>query len=419
MTARGLSFAGLAIVGLAVLLWALGLGSSPGSYGSRTALGYAGLIGILEQRGMEVQVSRRPPLREDRDQYVRLLVEPLAVRSGQPGDGRLSRATLEDKMHNVPTILIFPKWLQVGRDVALVPEVEAQILSNILLVQRGKFPTFARHDGLESQKLTKPDHDAPLILFPQGLLHNFSGVEVLLRDGALVLLGQTMSNRYPDALFVFDPDLVSNHGLANANHAALMIPLIEQFVGDRTLLVDLSTWEPEETDLDDQGAGTRKPPERNRLFQPPFAYVWLAFALLVALGLWAFLGQAERTTVDPNDLMPPPSMARRLARFARLWARHVQPATIHDLYEAALLAQTCQRLGIRIQAQAGQGETSSTQASSTQVGDIQAGRRQGRLAALISLEATRHGTTRLKDWDAHPGARLKRLQDLRRILHDL
>ena len=230
MTARGLSFAGLAIVGLAVLLWALGLGSSPGSYGSRTALGYAGLIGILEQRGMEVQVSRRPPLREDRDQYVRLLVEPLAVRSGQPGDGRLSRATLEDKMHNVPTILIFPKWLQVGRDVALVPEVEAQILSNILLVQRGKFPTFARHDGLESQKLTKPDHDAPLILFPQGLLHNFSGVEVLLRDGALVLLGQTMSNRYPDALLVFDPDLVSNHGLANANHAALMIPLIEQVI---------------------------------------------------------------------------------------------------------------------------------------------------------------------------------------------
>ena len=104
-----------------------------------------------------------------------------------------------------------------------------------------------------------------------------------------------------------------------------MIPLIEGFIGDRTLLLDQSLRE-----LRPPSENAPTPPEVRamdvpRLLRFPFAYIWIAFGLLVALVLWAYLGRSDHISAGPSQGLRSRNELRdrRSHRFSQLWAGRV------------------------------------------------------------------------------------------------
>lgn len=390
MSARTLGILAVVLVGGLIAFLTLS-GGQNSAHRQGDPLGYAGLIGYLESRGLDTEVSRQPPAREDRADYARILIEPRLQANGSNGRG-LNRTTFRRKIDNVPTIIVFPKWLVRGPDIALFNRAELALLADA--VDRADTSSFYRPAFPKIEKLLADPAPDPFVLMPQGVLALGVEYKLLAREGRIILAAKWVRKGMPDTLIIYEPDLISNHGLANGSHAALLIPEIEALVADRTLMIDQSTWEPRTEEFRSSG-GPSRPWEPHRLFTFPFAYVWMAFGLLVLLTLWGFLGRTERISAGPEGLQPPPSLDRRLSRLARLWARHVPDQEIFARYEAALVREACHRLALR-------------------------GEEGERRRALEDLEEARLGTTILREVWADPSQRPeKRLQTIRRVLHDL
>ena len=390
MNARGFGILALLVVGGLIAYYAF-FGGQNTAHRQGNPLGYAGLIGYLNARGMESEVSRQPPAREEREAYARILIEP-SIWDRDTNRTGLSGSTLRRKIDNVPTIIIFPKWLMRRGGIALHNRTELASLAD--QIDRSDISSFYRPAFPRIDRLLDDPAPDPYVLMPQGVLALGDEYKVLVQEGRIILAAKWIRKGLPDTLIIYDPDLISNHGLANGSHAATLIPEIEALVGDRTLMIDQSTWEPRTQEFSSSRQPSREW-EPHRLFTFPFAYVWMAFGLLVLLTLWAFLGRAERISAGPEGLQPPPSLDRRLSRLARLWARHVPDQEIFARYEAALVREACHRLSIR-------------------------GAESERRRALEDLEEARLESTILRQVWSDPSQRPeKRLQTIRRVLHDL
>lgn len=80
-----------------------------------------------------------------------------------------------------------------------------------------------------------------------------------------------------------DPDLINNHGLAQGDNAAIARALITRLAGDGDVLIDYSTAVYLTARPDEH---QRSWADMARMFEPPFTWLWLAGAGLLALLLW-------------------------------------------------------------------------------------------------------------------------------------
>ena len=267
--------------------------------------GYAGLVRMLEGEGYDITLSRNPGGLETDDLLV--LTPNLYTDAEELGQ------ILENREYVGPTLVILPKWF-AGRPRVIPDEVEdefkdgwVQLGSSVKLpwtndlpepyrieheieeLDEGEVPTWS---GLETSGRLPTQEIAYAKESP---LH-----EALITDGAghilaLNVLGEEGTDYYEDAhwtVFVIDPDLLNNYGMADPARARAALALIEEVgYGDTTSIT---------FDLTLNGYGGAQ----NLLtlaFQPPFLAATLCLLLAILIIGWrAFLRFGPTYAGGPN-----------------------------------------------------------------------------------------------------------------------
>ena len=268
---------------------------------SRGLNGYAGLARLLESEGLDVTLSRSPSGFET---YDLLVLTPPA--SADPEEiGKI----LEDRVNIGPTLVILPKWWAANIDDQFeqrleedVPDGWVRFFGSGLPQWTNELPAPFAFETSEEQ--LGEDQQARWSGFdfagslPEQKVHYAEPSdlhEAIVSDDAghilaLNVLGEQGSDYYNDAyftVFVTEPDLVNNYGMAEREQAALALELVRFASADEPSGVTF--------DLSLNGLGAAQ----NLLtlaFRPPFlaATICLILALLV-IGWRAFkrFGPAE------------------------------------------------------------------------------------------------------------------------------
>lgn len=304
------------------LLYFIGVGDTGGednngaSHAAAKGLnGYAGLVRLLEAEGFDVELSRNPAGMETFGLLV--LTPPTFASAEEIGE------ILERRRDMGPTIVILPKWRAGEIRGRLKDTLEGKIKDGWVSLAGSTEPVwvdelpepFAFETELEkleeNQKIgwdgfdrsgELPAHD---ILFaePEG------PVETLASDSsghilAHLVLGEEDSEYFNDAhwtVFVSEPDLMNNFGMADAERAALALDIIRyvHFDDDTDITFDLTM----------NGLGSAQ----NLLtlaFRPPFLAATLSLLLaLLVVGWRAFrrfgppIAQAPATAFGKSRLV--------------------------------------------------------------------------------------------------------------------
>lgn len=296
------------------LLYLMGRGEAPladtqngGAHAAANGLnGYSGLVRLLGAGGYSVTRSRSPRGLERRNLVV--IAPPPFLDAQEFGD------LLEKRRRLGPTLVILPKWRVSGppRDL---PRDEAAKWQRGWVVLRGASGAQWTGDLPAPFTLTHRIHHPPEGPLPRWSGLGLAGVlptravayaevdpshRAVLRDEAgrtLALvagnerIGDSGSANYP-VLFVAEPDLVNNYGLADPARAALALKLLQELDDSGTRMVTF--------DLTLNGFGGAE----NLLtlaFRPPFLAATLCLMLALAIVFWrAVLRFGPAISADPN-----------------------------------------------------------------------------------------------------------------------
>jgi hypothetical protein len=249
---------------------------------SRSAVGYAGLVRLLQADGAPVQISRDGPTGRDPN-WSLLILTPGVTTS--PAD---LLALVNTKG---PTLVVLPKWNTVPD-----PNTTGWVQSNGLVdtasldALLGKDLPVAiarRADDVPTQLAAAPEQSGAV--FPAGRIDRLQSFS---QGGAPVLkasTGEVVVARVGGAAMLSDPDLVNTHGIADAQTAASAVALIQALrVGDGPVAFDVSL------------NGYKHSPSLLKLaFTPPFLGATLCLAgaaLLMALHAAYRFGAPERAS---------------------------------------------------------------------------------------------------------------------------
>jgi uncharacterized protein DUF4350 len=283
--------AGAAIV-FAISLYFMGGGdlTGPDSVGastfSRSAIGHAGIADVLQQLGIPVVKSRSSSREKLSPGSVLVIAEPR--RNGQSEDA------IRTLLKASTILLVLPKWTgqpseqRPGwlREVGERLPLDAQWALG-LVAPRGEV---VRDRGAvqwttNALKIT-PDIDLPIQLVRGDRLRPIIGAQ----QGMLV--GE-ISDRNTKIWVLADPDVISNHGLAHENNAALALALIKTLRGsDGSVVFDETV----------HGFVVRPMSPFLLLFRFPFVVVTVQALLAAALLLWATLGRFGAPQAAPAPL---------------------------------------------------------------------------------------------------------------------
>jgi len=242
----------------------------PSTY-SRSAIGHAGLLKLLQLRGIQAEPSQGASLAKSRHGGLLVLAEP----------DQLTDPTELRLLLSAPRVLlILPKWTGIADSATpgwLGAASRLPMMSPISVL-RDAFPRNFGQRGLQlgDPPLTWP-HNAlgptPTFDTPAQLLTGTSLDSVV--EGPLgILVGEQQG--HANIIYVLtDPDVVSNHGLAHGN-AAFALALIDRARAGGPVIFDETIH------------GFRTIPRNTFLaiFSRPFAAA--TFAALVAIGLLAW-----------------------------------------------------------------------------------------------------------------------------------
>ncbi len=288
------------LLGLAALLLLAPWQS--GAY-DRSALGVKGLEVWLQAKGIPVVRSDAHVARAPSELSMRILPlrDPRYAPAGgdeeeDSAEGRFAPDILVDKLYELPTLVILPKWREgilkegIAQQAMLVPpggiyrDLEQIYLPDLRLKRLGA-------NFEEAGVSLAPDGPQELALYSAQLFDRASLPENCaeaagVTAGALVL-------RCEDDFTVYllsDPDLLNNHGLARGENAALALSLIRSLRGaGETLPVYLDT-DPrllDEDTADDEGRTyERSASDLKRLFDYPLTLIWGAILLLTMISFW-------------------------------------------------------------------------------------------------------------------------------------
>lgn len=268
--------------------------------------GFAGLVRLLENEDMEVTLSRT---RADLDTTDLLILTPPEF-----SDPEEFGQILENRQYLGPTLVILPKW-QATRPPTNIPDEVAEKFKDGWVQLGSAFPAEWTKDlpepfGFELEIEQLGEDEAPYWsgLGIEGELPTKTIVyarenplqSALITDAAghilaLNILGEEDSSYYNDAhwtIFVVDPDLMNNYGLADPQRAAAALALVRE--------AGYNDFTPVTIDLTLHGFGG----STNLLtlaFQPPFlaATICLILAMLI-IGWRAFLRFGASAAVGPE-----------------------------------------------------------------------------------------------------------------------
>jgi hypothetical protein len=252
---------------------------------SRSAVGFAGLVRLLQADGVPVEINRDGPAKRDPSWGLLVLTPDLNT---TPADlSALAKA-------NGNTLIVLPKWSTVPDPsnngwVESVGLIDAASL-NTLLGKDLPLAVARRTDNAPTQLVAAPGQGSGV--FPTGRIDH---LQVFAGGGTLVLkafTGETVLARVGgggDIKILSDPDLLNTHGIADAQTAASAVALIEALrVGDAPVVFDVSL------------NGYKHSPSLLKLaFEPPFLGATLCLlgaALLMALHAAYRFGAPERAT---------------------------------------------------------------------------------------------------------------------------
>jgi hypothetical protein len=244
----------------------------PNSY-SRSAIGYAGLLKLLQMRGIRAEASQGASREKTRHGGVLVLAEP--DRLPDPSELRL--------LLSAPRVLlILPKWAGIA-DSDIPGWIGAASRLPMIVPIGVLQDAFSRTAGTYTYTMTNAER-------PPAWAHNALGAALVFKSGVQVYQG-TLFDSVVDSpsgilvgqhvhagttLYVLtDPDAISNHGLA-AGNAAFALALIDRARAGGPVIFDETIH------------GFRTVP-RNKLlsiFSRPFAAV--TFSALMAAGLLAW-----------------------------------------------------------------------------------------------------------------------------------
>jgi hypothetical protein len=241
---------------------------------SRSAIGYAGIAEVLRQLDVTVIKSRYDSLSKVTAGSVLVIAEP--------SPGAKTEATIRTLLKADSILLVLPKWTGPPStrksgwlgEAELRPKGDVDWALNLVAPQA---------DDLDVDQVVWTSNSlnmAPTLEAPIQLVHG-DRLQPLIASKDGMLLGQLVS-RNRKIWVLSDPDVISNHGLAEPGNAALAVAIINglrsgsgSVVFDETLHGFIS--EPASPIL--------------LLFRFPFVLVTLQAVIAMVLLLWATLNR--------------------------------------------------------------------------------------------------------------------------------
>ena len=259
--------------------------AGPSTY-SPSAIGHEGIAEVLQQLGIPVIKSRSNSLDKLSPGSVLVIAEP--QRAGQ------SEETIRALLRARTLLLVLPKWIglpseqRIGwlREVSEGPTQDAQWALG-LVAPRGEI---ARERGslqwTTNRLQITPSPDSPVQLVRGDRLRPIVGAT----QG--MLLGE-IADRDHKVWVLADPDIISNHGLAQAGNAALAVAMIKALRGESGSIVFDETI---------HGLVVRTASPFLLLFRFPFVVPSVQGLIAISLLLWATLGRFGAPQTAPPML---------------------------------------------------------------------------------------------------------------------
>ncbi len=350
-----LALLGIGVAAFLLMLYALGQGwdgsddRNGGNHAASNGLnGFAGLAGLLENTGYNVQLSRS---RAGYNDYGLLVLTPPMY-----GDGdELAEIIRERRERDTgPTLVILPKWMAFP-----IPEqmdVEAED-GWVFLMNSGSPDWFAQLDLAKGAALSVGETKGWNGLGMSGALPAAQQVQALTKQPENEMLARVLDSEgdvlvadlpadytagdydyapYP-VTFVFEPDLMNNYGLGDEGRARLAFSLIENATDGDTAM-------PVIFDLTLPGLGASE----NLLtlaFRPPFLAATLCLLLAGLVIAWRGFQRFGPPVAEV------PAMAQGKRQLARNGASLVQRVKrfhlLSDPYAALMSKRIGDALGVR------------------------------------------------------------------------
>jgi hypothetical protein len=279
---------------------------------SRSAIGYAGIAEVLHQLGVDVVKSRYDSLGKLTSGSVLVIAEP------RPG-GK-TETTIRTLLKADTILLILPKWTGEPSRQKSGWLGKAELLSRADAAWVLHFVA-PRADVIRSDQASwttntldiTPTLQAPIQLMHGGRLRPIIGDkdgmllgEISQGNGQFLLLSDPLkplqraatATRKHTIWVLSDPDIISNHGFAEAGNAALAVATIKHLLtGSGRVVFDETL----------HGFTSEPAGPLLLLFRFPFIMATIQGAIAIALLLWATLGR-----FGAPQPAPPPMSAGRL-----------------------------------------------------------------------------------------------------------
>ena len=254
---------------------------------SRSAVGHRALVELLDgEEGLRV-VSRRDLRVPPGPRRLLVLAEPLAKKKQDVA--RLQRLRDEAAKRQAPLVLVLPKWGTVPdpknsswigaavvrpvQDVEQVPGALAVSgLDRVKIDRLGQTvrECGARLGGIET--LYQIDLQQAQLITPA------AGLDPVVKCGDALLVARTQGA--PAVYLVADPDLIENHGLGTADHAALIHDLLVRELKAEGVIFDETIHGFEQ-----------KPGLWAEALRIPLVFAFLQSLVLAGIVLWAGMGR--------------------------------------------------------------------------------------------------------------------------------
>jgi hypothetical protein len=291
-----IGWVGAAIATFAVSLYFMGRESQPGvdavgpSTFSRSAIGHAGIADTLQRLGMPVVKSRNNSADKLGKDGVLVIAEPRPTALSEPA----LRALLDARA----VLLVLPKW--TGRASETTPGWlgiagekplgEAQWVLDLVasggkVVREGEVPVWTTNLLRRNPQLATPVQ-----------LMRSDAMRPIVAGAAGILVGELNRNR---AIWVLaDPDVIANHGIGQADNAALALAIVNRLRGRNGTVV-----------FDETIHGYEAQPTNPLalLVQFPFVVATVQVVAALALLMWATMARFGA----PQSAPPPLSAGRQ------------------------------------------------------------------------------------------------------------
>jgi hypothetical protein len=256
----------------------------PSSY-SRSAVGYAGLADMLQKRDLPVVKSRFDSLGQVTPGGVLVIAEPLPGAKNE----QIMRTLL--KADNI--LLILPKWFGrqseskptwIGEATHIDPEVAAWALHLVA-------PKADVSDVTTTSFTLNPFNLAPNVTAPVRLIHG-DRLQPIIGSADGMLLG-LLRDRDRKIWVLSDPDVMSNHALAQSGNPALALAIIDHLRSGSGSIV-----------FDETIHGFIAEPQNpfKLLFRFPFIIAVIQGVLALALLVWATVGRFGTPQPAPSSI---------------------------------------------------------------------------------------------------------------------